>query len=109
MTITPFLIFLLLIIIIWFIKENSFKRILQVIFTLTIIIILLIVSLWGLYHWGMYKKLNDPNEMIGCHPSWCGCPLLCPNFCECKGCDESGDGCNNLNESISICINPFHI
>ena len=109
MTITPFLIFLLLIIIIWFIKKNSFKRILQAIFTLTIIIVLLIVYIWGT-HWGMYKRLNDPKYIMSCHPSWCGCPLLCPNPCECKGCDESGRfGCNNLNESISICINPLHI
>ena len=93
MTITPFFLFLL-IIIIWFIKENSFKRILQVIFTLTIIIILLIVSLWGLGHWEMYKRMNGPNVMIGCNPSWCECPLLCPNRCECRGCDESGGGCD---------------
>ena len=108
MTLTPFVLFLLLIIIIWFIKKNSFKRILQAIFTLTIIIVLLIVYIWGASHWGMYKRLNDPNKMIGCNPSWCGCPLLCPNPCECRGCDESGGGCNNLNESISICINPIH-
>ena len=107
MTLTPFVLFLLLIIIIWFIKKNSFKRILQAIFTLTIIIVLLIVYLWGANHWGMYKRLND-NTMIGCNPSWCECPLLCPNPCECRGCDESGGDCYNLNESIAICINPFH-
>ena len=108
MTITPFLIFLLLIIIIWLIKKNSFKRILQAIFTLTIIIVLLIVYIWGASHWRMYKRLNDPNEIISCNPSWCGCPLLCPNPCGCRGCDESGGGCNNIHESTSICINPFH-
>ena len=108
MTLTPFVLFLLLIIIIWFIKKNSFKRILQAIFTLTIIIVLLIVYIWGT-HWGMYKRLNDPNAVMSCHPRWCECPLLCPNRCECKGCDESGGGCNNLNESITICINPVHI
>ncbi len=107
MTITPFVIFFFLIIIIWFIKENSLKRILQAIFTLTIIIVLLIVYSWGANHWGMYKRLND-NTMIGCNPSWCECPLLCPNPCECRGCDESGGDCYNLNESISICISLVH-
>ena len=112
MTITPFLLLFLLIIIVWFIKENSLNRILQVIYRLTISIILLIVSLivllWGVSHWGMYKRLNDPNKMIGCNPSWCECPLLCPNPCECRGCDESGGDCYNLNESISICISLVH-
>ena len=38
--------------------------------------------------------MNDPNVMIGCNPSWCDSPLLCPKPCECRGCDESGDGCD---------------
>ena len=89
MTITPFLIFFFLIFIIWFIKENSLKRILQAIFTLTIIIILFIVSSWGNYHLAMYKGLNDPKYIMSCHPDWCHSPILCPIPRECKGCDES--------------------
>ena len=62
----------------------------EIIITGSIILAILIVSLWSLKQWNMYKMMKDPNVLIGCNPSWCG-TWMCPDACHCRGCDESGD------------------
>ena len=61
----------------------------EIIITGSIILTILIVSLLGLQQWNMYKKMKDPNVLIGCNPEWCG-TWMCSDGRDCRGCDESG-------------------
>ena len=60
-------IFSLLIIIVLFIYPKNFKIILQ----LSFVLIILIISLLCYHKWEVYKKIQDSNAVISCHPEWC--------------------------------------
>ena len=62
-------------------------------FMLTVTILLLIMTSWSYQLHKIYKKMNTSNQIISCNPSWCDSPILCPNRCDCIGCDESGGSC----------------